>query len=45
MSGRVPLAAGGQGRTPRDLHFGARVVALCAAGALAVVLGRAMGAL
>jgi hypothetical protein len=42
---KPPLVAGGQGRHPRDVIFGGRVVALCAAGILAVLLARAMGVL
>jgi len=42
---KPPLVAGGQGRHARDVVFGGRVVALCAAGILAVLLARAMGVL
>jgi hypothetical protein len=49
MTGREPggrpLVAGGQGRTAREVVVGARVVALCAAGVLAVWLARVLGAL
>lgn len=40
-----PLVAGGQGRSPRDVVFGARVVIACVAGILAVTLARALGVL
>ncbi len=42
---KPPLVAGGQGRHAREVVLGARVVAACAAGVLAVVLARAMGVL
>ena len=45
MRGREPpLVAGGQGRSAGEVILGARVVALCAAGVLTVVLARVMGA-
>ena len=49
MTGRDPeirpLVAGGQGRTAREVVVGARVVALCAVGVLAVWLAWVLGAL
>ena len=38
-----PLLAGGQDRVANEILFGARVVAICAAGVLLVALVRAMG--
>lgn len=40
-----PRVAGGQGRTGREVIVGARVIAACAAGVLAVYVARAMGVL
>lgn len=40
-----PLVAGGQGRRPREVVFGARVVVACVAGILAVWIARALGVL
>lgn len=40
-----PLVAGGQGRTRGEVLFGARVVAVCAAGILLVAVAKALGGL
>lgn len=41
----APLLSGGQGRSPGEVLLGALVVALCAAGVLAIAAARAAGVL
>ena len=43
--GQPPLVAGGQGRSPRDVVFGARVVLACVLGIVAVWIARELVAL